>query len=165
MLRERFIKFYEVLNGDNIHLQSTKSAVVNIGQTTALSFLSLMVPSMTDIIPFSWVLSHVSPILITTVNTQAKKNIERCDCLHHLRGAHTLVYITLPLPLLIPLQVLLGKTLRRHKIYCFIITRDAVSLTNLLSKELCLLLISFHHKESVVIRELFLVWRFQALCS
>lgn len=39
--------------------------------------------------------------------------------------------------------------------YCFIITRDAVSLKNLLSKDLCLILISFPHTESVVIQGLF----------
>lgn len=69
MLRERFIKFYEVLKADNVHFQSTKSIVVNIGQITPLSYLSLMVSSMTDIIPFSWVLSHVSPTLITEMDT------------------------------------------------------------------------------------------------
>lgn len=71
------MKFYEVLKGDNAHSQSTKSIVVNTGQTTALSYLSLMEPSMTDIIPFSWVLSHLSPILITAMNTEEKKNYRR----------------------------------------------------------------------------------------
>lgn len=69
------MKFYEVLKCDNVHLQSTKSIVVNIGQTTALSYLSLMESSMADIIPFSRVLNHVSPILITAMNTQEKKKI------------------------------------------------------------------------------------------
>lgn len=69
MLRETSMKFYEVLKGDNAHLQSTESTVVNTGQTTALSYLSLMESSMADIIPFSWVLSHVSLILITAMNT------------------------------------------------------------------------------------------------
>lgn len=65
--------------------------------------------------------------------------------LRDVRGAHTLVYTTLPLPLLILLQVLLGKTFRRHEIYCFIITGDAVSLKNLLPKDFCFILISLCH--------------------
>lgn len=69
MLRETSMKFYEVLKGDNVRLQSPESTVVNTGQTTALSYLSLMESSMADIIPFSWVLSHVSLILITAMNT------------------------------------------------------------------------------------------------
>lgn len=72
-LQERSMKFYEVLKGENAHSQSTKNIVVNTGQTTALSYLSLMESSMTDIIPFSWVVSLVSPILITVINRGEKK--------------------------------------------------------------------------------------------
>jgi len=83
--------------------------------------------------------------------------------LHDVGGAHTLVYIILPRPLFVPLQVLSEKTLRRHKLYCFIITRDAVSMPNFLSKDLCL--ISFCHTESIIIRVLFLDWSFQVPCQ
>lgn len=40
------MKFYEVRKDDNIPLQKTKSLLLTTGQTTVLSYPSLMVPPM-----------------------------------------------------------------------------------------------------------------------
>lgn len=145
-----------------------------MGQTTVLSYLSLMVSPTAEVVPFPWVLTHITiyrlpalqvclPYTDNSNEHIGEKIIEsNLAVLHHVRGAHTLVYIILPPQLFVPLQVLSEKTLRRHKLYCFIISRDAVSMSNFLSKDLCL--ISFCHMESIITWGLFLDWSFQVLC-
>lgn len=79
------MKFYEVLKGDNIHLQKTKSLQLTTGQTTGqttvLSYPSLMVPPMVEVIPFSWVLDNITvyhlPVLQVCLSYSEHSNEQR----------------------------------------------------------------------------------------
>lgn len=52
------MRFHAVIKGGNIHLQETKNLLISIEQTIFLSYLSVMVSPMAEVMTFSWVLNH-----------------------------------------------------------------------------------------------------------